>query len=58
MKKGGQSNFSNHKVILQISVNNFHYKMECSFSALDELYDTINGGRDVQINDNQFKVMR
>ena len=32
--------------------------MECSFSALDELYDTINGGRDVRINDNQFKVMR
>ena len=32
--------------------------MECSFSVLDKLYDTVNGGRDVRINDNQFKVMR
>nr|XP_043608289.1 serine/threonine-protein kinase 16-like isoform X1 [Erigeron canadensis] len=32
--------------------------MGCSFSGLNALYDAVNGGSDVWINDNRFKVVR
>ena len=32
--------------------------MGCSFSGLNALYDAVNGGGDVWINDNRFRVVR
>ncbi|KAL7600089.1 uncharacterized protein LOC111915640 [Lactuca sativa] len=32
--------------------------MGCSFSGLNALYDAVNGGADVWINDNRFKIVR
>nr|DAD35165.1 TPA_asm: hypothetical protein HUJ06_005805 [Nelumbo nucifera] len=32
--------------------------MGCSFSGLNALYDAVNGGEDVWINDNRFKILR
>ena len=32
--------------------------MGCSFSGLNALYDAVNGGGDVWINENRFKVLR
>ena len=33
-------------------------KMGCSFSGLNALYDAVNGGGDVWINENRFRVVR
>lgn len=33
-------------------------KMGCSFSGLNALYDAVNGGGDVWINENKFKIVR
>lgn len=33
-------------------------KMGCSFSGLNALYDAVNGGGDVWINDNRFRIIR
>lgn len=33
-------------------------KMGCSFSGLNALYDAVNGGGDVWINDNRFRIVR
>lgn len=32
--------------------------MGCSFSGLNALYDAVNGGGDVWINENRFKILR
>lgn len=32
--------------------------MGCSFSGLNGLYDAVNGGGDVWINENRFKIIR
>lgn len=32
--------------------------MGCSFSGLNALYDAVNGGGDVWINENRFKIIR
>ena len=32
--------------------------MGCSLSGLNTLYDAMNGGADVWINDNRFKIVR
>lgn len=32
--------------------------MGCSFSGLNALYDAVNGGGDVWINDNRFRIIR
>lgn len=32
--------------------------MGCSFSGLNALYDAVNGGGDVWINENRFKIVR
>lgn len=32
--------------------------MGCSFSGLNALYDAVNGGGDVWINDNRFRIVR
>lgn len=32
--------------------------MGCSFSGLNALYDAVNGGGDVWINENRFRVVR
>ena len=32
--------------------------MGCTFSGLNALYDTVNGGGDVWINDNRFRIVR
>lgn len=32
--------------------------MGCSFSGLNALYDAVNGGGDVWINDNRFRILR
>ncbi|KAK8554585.1 hypothetical protein V6N13_093568 [Hibiscus sabdariffa] len=32
--------------------------MGCSFSRLNALYDAVNGGGDVWINDNRFKIVK
>lgn len=32
--------------------------MGCSFSGLNALYDSVNGGGDVWINENRFKIVR
>lgn len=33
-------------------------KMGCSYSGLNALYDAVNGGGDVWINDNRFRIVR
>lgn len=33
-------------------------KMGCSFSGLNALYDAVNGGGDVWINENRFRIVR
>lgn len=33
-------------------------KMGCSFSGLNALYDSVNGGGDVWINENRFRIVR
>ena len=32
--------------------------MGCSFSGLNALYDSVNGGGDVWINENRFRIVR
>lgn len=32
--------------------------MGCTFSGLNALYDAVNGGGDVWINENRFKILR
>lgn len=32
--------------------------MGCSFSGLNALYDAVNGGGDVWINENRFRIVR
>lgn len=32
--------------------------MGCSFSGLNALYDNVNGGADVWINENRFRIVR
>ncbi|OWM65182.1 hypothetical protein CDL15_Pgr008769 [Punica granatum] len=32
--------------------------MGCSFSGLNALYDAVNGGGDVWINENRFRILR
>lgn len=32
--------------------------MGCTFSGLNSLYDAVNGGGDVWINDNRFRILR
>lgn len=32
--------------------------MGCSFSGLNALYDSVNGGGDVWINENRFRILR
>lgn len=32
--------------------------MGCSFSGLNALYDAVNGGGDVWINENRFRIIR
>lgn len=36
----------------------FEREMGCSFSGLNALYDSVNGGGDVWINENRFRIVR
>jgi len=45
-------------IIICICKHTLSKQMGCSFSGLNALYDSVNGGGDVWINENRFRIVR